>query len=136
MIHSFQMLGVIRKITIAGGNNRNTEARTGDDAGAPAEGGQDRTKGPSALLFIQYGPRREPTLRAVEFINAVNVRVPNYKYPMLQDKLKVGQLVEIHGRIQGVYKPGNEEGHMSNELVVERVVPQDRTQAPFAPESE
>lgn len=133
MIHSFQMLGVIRKITITGGNNRATEARTGEEGAAPAEGAAER-KGPSALLFIQYGPRREPTARAVEFVNAVNVRVPSYKFPMLQDKLKVGQVVEIHGRVQGVYKPTNDEGHLSNELVAERVVPQDMGVAPFAQE--
>ena len=144
MIHSFSLVACIRRITVSGGNRQQAANGAAEQAGAAEGNGADArkdNKGPSAVLMVQYGPRREPTNRAVEFVNAVNVRVPNYRWPMLQDKISEGMLVEISGRIQGVFRTpadlarlagkGSEPGRMDIELVAERITPIDLTEAPY-----
>jgi len=81
---------------------------------------KDPTKQPSAVLTVKYGPDRNITGREVEFCNAVQVRVPNYKWPQLADKIKAGLKVEIRARLQGLIKP-QLGGLMSVEVVAERV---------------
>lgn len=140
MIHTFTLVGRIRRIAVSG-SNRQANANGGQEAtGAESNGAAN--KGPSAVLTIQYGPRRDPTNRAVEFVNAVSVRVPSYKWPMLADKLKDDMLVEIQGRIQGVFRMNPDmarlagkqdgQGRMDIELVAERVMPLNMSEAPYA----
>lgn len=101
MINQFFIAGEIKKITIS----------------EP----KDPKKFASAVLLVQYGVQRETTGGAVEFVNAVMVRVPSFKFPKLRDKLTVGQRVQITGKLQGVYKAMMNEGYFSTELVADRV---------------
>ena len=41
-------------------------------------------------MLVRYGVQREASGGPVEFVNAVMIRVPSYKYPTLRDKLSVG----------------------------------------------
>lgn len=82
---------------------------------------KDPTKNASAVLLLQYGVQREASGGPVEFINAVMVRVPNYKFPALRDKLKVGQKVLVTGHLQGVFKTVMDEGYFTTELVADRI---------------
>ena len=83
---------------------------------------KDPKKGPSAVLFIKYGPERTQSGKQVEFVNATTIRVPPYMYPKLEESLKVGQQLVITGHIQGVYKTIMDEGYFSTELVADRIV--------------
>src|SRR5690606_8519138 len=82
---------------------------------------KDPKKGASAIVLVQWGPLREQSGGAVDFINAGLVRIPNYRFPKLQDKLKVGQTVKINGHIQGVVKTLADDSYITNELVADRV---------------
>ncbi|MBC8737247.1 hypothetical protein F6X40_10550 [Paraburkholderia sp. UCT31] len=83
---------------------------------------KDPTKKPSAVLLCQYGVQRDESKGPVDFVNAVLVRVPSYKYPELRDTLKVGQRILINGRLQGVAKPtGDGRSYLTVELVTERI---------------
>lgn len=106
-MQNFQIVGRVHSIQVSGAGRANTQA-SADAEGGDNKGQGARPSGPSAVLFIQYGPRREPTHRQVEFINAVNVRVPGAKWPTLAEKIQEGALVEITGRIQGVYRRPSE----------------------------
>lgn len=101
MIHAFFLVGEIKKIQVS----------------EP----KDPRKNASAVLLVQYGVTREQTGGSVEFVNAVMVRVPSYKYPQLKDKLKVGAKVQINGHLQGVFKTMLDDGHFTTELVADRV---------------
>jgi hypothetical protein len=101
MIHAFFLVGEVKKISV-------NEPK-------------DPKKGASAVLLVQYGVQRESTGGPVEFVNAVMVRVPSYKFPQLRDKLRVGQKVVINGHMQGVYKSIVDDGFFSTELVADRV---------------
>lgn len=105
MIHAFFLAGTIKKIQVS-------EPR-------------DPKKNASAILLVQYGPTREQTGGAVEFVNAVMVRVPSYKYPQLKDKLEVGAKVQVNGHLQGVYKTMMDDGFFTTELVADRVFVED-----------
>lgn len=95
------------------------------------------TKNASAVLLIQYGALRESTGGPVEFVNAVMVRVPSYKFPQMRDKLREGVQVLINGHVQGVYKSVMNEGFFTAELVADRVfVQEDNSAAPAAPAAE
>lgn len=102
MIHAFFLVGDVKKISI-------NEPK-------------DPRKNASAVLLIQYGVQRETTGGAVEFVNAVMVRVPSYKFPQMRDKLRVGQRVVINGHMQGVYKSIVDDGFFTTELVADRIV--------------
>lgn len=84
---------------------------------------KDPTKNASAVLLLQYGKQREASGGPVNFVNAVMVRVPSYKFPTLRDVLKVGQRVEVTGHLQGVYKnvPAMDDGLFNTELVADRI---------------
>lgn len=101
MIHAFFLVGEIKRIQVS----------------EP----KDPKKNASAILLVQYGSTRESTGGQVEFVNAVMVRVPNYKYPQIKDKLAVGKQVQIHGHLQGVFKTMMDEGFFTTELVADRV---------------
>lgn len=101
MIHTFFLVGEVKKINVS----------------EP----KDPKKNASAVLLVQYGVQRESTGGAVEFVNAVMVRIPSYKYPQLKDQLKVGQTVQITGHLQGVFKTMMDEGFFTTELVADRV---------------
>lgn len=105
MIHDFFAIGQIKKIQIS----------------EP----KDPKKNPSAVLLVQYGPVREQSGGAVEFVNAAMIRVPNYRYPVIKDSLKVDAIVEIKGHLQGVYKTVMEEGFFTVELVADQIKPAD-----------
>lgn len=81
----------------------------------------DTKRGASALVLVQYGPTRESTGGSVEFVNAVMIRIPSYKFPQIRDRLAVGKRVQINGRLQGVYRTVMESGHFATELVADRV---------------
>lgn len=101
MIHAFFLVGEIKKISIS----------------EP----KDPKKNASAVLLVQYGKQRETTGNAVEFVNAVMIRVPSYKFPQIKDKLKVGAQVQVNGHLQGVFKTIVDDGYFTTELVADRV---------------
>lgn len=78
-------------------------------------------KGPAAVIILQYGPSRQRTDQAVQFLNVALVRIPPYVYEKCKDDLKVGRLVDITGHVQGVLKHVISEGFITNELVADRL---------------
>lgn len=78
-------------------------------------------KGPAAIILIQYGPSRQRTDQAVQFLNVALVRVPPYVYEKCKDQLKVGSLVDMTGHLQGVLKHIVNEGYVTNEVVADRL---------------
>lgn len=78
---------------------------------------------PSAMLTLQYGHRRDNTGAQVEFVNALVMRVPSHTWARLADSLKEGMVVEVRGKVQGVFKTVVDHGILSSELVVESVRP-------------
>lgn len=105
MIHAFFLVGEIKKIQVS----------------EP----KDPRKTASAVILVQYGATRESTGGPVEFVNAVMIRIPSYKYPQLKDKLRVGGKVQINGHLQGVFKAMMDEGYFTTELVADRVFVED-----------
>lgn len=104
MLANFTVVGLIRKIK--GGNM------------------DPKTQRPSsAMLTVQYGHKRDNTGGAVEFINALAMRVPSHTWQRLQTQIAIGQVVEIKGKIQGVFKSVSDGGYLTSELVVESVKP-------------
>lgn len=101
MIHNMFIVGTIKKIQVS----------------TP----KDPKRNASAVLLVQYGPTRESTGGNVEFVNAVQVRVPSYKYPQVADKLKMNAPITIHGHLQGVYKAAMDDGFFTTELVADRI---------------
>jgi len=59
---------------------------------------------PSAIFMLQYGKNRQRTGGAVEFVNAVLVRVPSSRLERIQSKLVDGAEVAITGHVQGLIK--------------------------------
>ncbi|RQR65296.1 hypothetical protein DIE18_02090 [Burkholderia sp. Bp9125] len=78
-------------------------------------------KGPAVVILLQYGPTRQRTDQAVQFLNVALVRVPPYVYEKCKDQLKVGCLVDVVGHVQGVLKQIVSEGFVTNELVADRL---------------
>lgn len=111
-INTFVMSGEVKRLDV---NNKPTK------------------KGPAAMILVQYGPSRQRTDQAVQFLNVALVRVPPYVYEKCKDHLKVGRLVDITGHAQGVLKHVISEGFVSNELVADRlqVVDVEDTDAPL-----
>lgn len=101
MIHGFYLVGTVKRIQVS----------------EP----KDPKKNASAVLLVQYGATRESTGGPVEFVNAVMIRVPSYKYPQIKDKLHLGASVVINGHMQGVYKTMVDEGFFTTELVADRI---------------
>lgn len=101
--------------------NANAFVMTGEVKKIDVSEPKDPKKGASAIILLQYGPPRKQTGNVVEFVNAVLIRIPNYKFPTLRDRLKVGQHVEVIGKLQGVYKPMMDSGFYTTELVADRV---------------
>lgn len=117
MIHAFFLVGDIKKISVS----------------EP----KDPKRNASAILLVQYGATRESTGGPVEFVNAVMVRIPSYKFPQIKDKLKVGKQVQINGHLQGVYKSVMDDGFFTTELVADRVfVEGEREESPSAATSD
>lgn len=81
----------------------------------------DPSKSPSALVLVQYGPHRESTGGMVEFVNAVMVRIPGYRYATSKDFLVVGKQIQVQGKLQGVFRSVMDSGHFVTELVAEQV---------------
>jgi hypothetical protein len=105
MIHAFFLVGEIKKIQVS----------------EP----KDPKKNASAVVLVQYGGTRESTGGPVEFVNAVMIRIPSYKYPQLKDKLRVGSQVQVNGHLQGVLKSVMDDGYFTTELVADRVFVED-----------
>lgn len=78
-------------------------------------------RGPSAMVVVQYGATRQQTEQAVQFLNIALVRLPPYVYEKVKDNLKVGDLLDIVGHMQGVYKRALAEGFLTMEMVADRV---------------
>lgn len=78
-------------------------------------------KGPSAVIVLQYGPSRQRTDQAVQFLNVALIRIPPYVFTKCKDDLKVGRLVDVTGHTQGVLKHIISEGFVTNELVADRL---------------
>ncbi|WP_018234314.1 hypothetical protein [Thioalkalivibrio thiocyanodenitrificans] len=77
---------------------------------------------PSALILVQYGPQRERQQnRAIEFINAVPIRIPAFRLEKCRAAVEEDAFVEISGRVQGVMKGIVSDGFVQTELVAERV---------------
>lgn len=83
---------------------------------------RDPSKPASALVLLQYGPNRQSTSNATEFLNAVMIRIPAFRYPAIADRLVVGVRAQIHGHVQGVLKTALDMSHLSAELVADRVI--------------
>lgn len=101
MINTFILVGEIKKINVS----------------QP----KDPKKNASAVMMVQYGVKRESTGNSVDFVNAVLIRVPSYKYPRYADMLKEGARVEITGKLQGVLKPSLADNFLATELVADRI---------------
>lgn len=101
MIHAFFLVGELKKITV-------NEPK-------------DPKKNASAIVLVQYGDIRESTGGPVDFVNAVMIRIPGFKYPQVKDKLRVGSQVQVHGHLQGVLKESLDQGFFTTELVADRV---------------
>lgn len=101
MINQFFLVGDIKKINVS----------------TP----KDPAKPESAVMLVQYGAQREQSNGTVEFVNAVMIRVPSFKFPALKAKLKVGRKVQVTGHLQGVLKAAMDEGYFTTELVADRV---------------
>ncbi len=101
MINDFFIVGTIRKI-------KESTPR-------------DPKKGASAIVLVQWGAARTQSNSAVDFVNAGWVRIPNYRYPKLQGRLKVDQQVKVNGHLQGVVKSVGDEPFIQIELVADRV---------------
>lgn len=82
---------------------------------------KDPKRNASAVLLVQYGIQREATGGSVEFVNATLVRVPSYKFPALRSRLRQGQVIEVRGHIQGVYKNMIDQGFFTVELVADQI---------------
>lgn len=100
MINTFVMSGEVKRLSV---NDK------------PAK------KGPAAVCTLQYGPSRQRTDQAVQFLNIALIRVPPYVYERCKDSLKVGALVDVTGHVQGVLKQLIQEGYVTNELVADRL---------------
>lgn len=99
-INTFVLSGEIKRIDV---NNKPTR------------------KGPAAVILLQYGPTRQRTDAAVQFMNVALVRVPPYVYEKVKDTMKEGELVDVTGHVQGVLKHVVAEGYVTNELVADRL---------------
>lgn len=78
-------------------------------------------KGPAAVIVLQYGPSRQRTDQAVQFLNVALIRIPPYVFEKCKDQLRVGSLVDVTGHTQGVLKQLISEGYVTNELVADRL---------------
>ncbi|MDO8416296.1 MAG: hypothetical protein Q7S87_08815 [Agitococcus sp.] len=117
MIHAFFLVGTIKKIQVS----------------EP----KDPKKNASAVLLVQYGVNRESTGGAVEFVNAVMIRVPSFKYPQIKDKLRIDASVQINGHLQGVFKSVMDDGFFTTELVADRIfVDEDNVKSKEVPDAE
>lgn len=96
---------------------------------------KDPKKPASAVILVQWGPQREQSGHQVEFINAGHVRIPNYRWPKLADKLKVGHTVKVTGHIQGVLKTVMNDQFVQVELVADRVHVMDESGAETEPDN-
>lgn len=93
-------------------------------------------KGPAAVIVVQYGPSRQRTDQAVQFLNVALIRIPPYVFEKCKDHLKVGRLVDITGHTQGVLKHVISEGFVTNELVADRLQVVDAEEAEEQPDTE
>lgn len=84
-------------------------------------------KGASAIILVRYGVERESTGNQVDFVNAVLIRIPSFKFPKIRDDVKVGRHVDITGHLQGVVKNIMSEAFVTTELVADRVDFKDNT---------
>lgn len=82
---------------------------------------RDPKKLPFAILLVQYGPERDATGGKVEFVNAVQIRIPAPRFAKIKDKLEVGSYVLVDGEIQGVVRTLGSEMFYSTELNAEGV---------------
>ena len=115
MIHNFFLVGDIKEISVF-------ESK-------------DPTKEPSALVLLQYGKDRQATGNQIEFVNATMVRIPNFLYAKLKDRLHVGAGIQVNGHIQGVFRPAMERDFFNVELVADRVSWEDCRAAELAPDT-
>lgn len=65
---------------------------------------RDPNKQPSASLIVRYGPERKATNNKVDFVNAVQIRVPAHRYEHVKGRLTVGMELPVEGNISGVIR--------------------------------
>lgn len=75
----------------------------------------------SAVVLVQYGASRERTGGPVEFVNAIMVRIPPFRFEKVKQHLVEGNRIDISGHLQGVLKQVMAEGYFTSELVADRV---------------
>ncbi|MFY2658634.1 hypothetical protein ACOTC5_32015 [Achromobacter xylosoxidans] len=101
MINTFVMSGEVKRVDV---NNKPTK------------------KGPAAVIMVQYGPNRQRTEQPVQFLNIALIRVPPFVYERCKNSLKVGEVVDVTGHVQGVLKTLiGSDGYVTNELVADRL---------------
>jgi hypothetical protein len=99
-VNTFVMSGEVKRLEV---NNKPTK------------------KGQAAIIVLQYGPNRQRTDQAVQFLNVSLIRIPPYVYEKCKDKLKVGSMIDVTGHLQGVLKHVINEGYVTNEMVADRL---------------
>ncbi|OCX68696.1 hypothetical protein A6M27_17020 [Acidithiobacillus thiooxidans] len=78
-------------------------------------------KGGSAMILLKYGPEREVSNGPVEFVNAVVIRVPAFRFEAIGSRLEEGAVVSVTGHVQGIVKGGMGETYMTQELVADNI---------------
>lgn len=78
-------------------------------------------KGGSAMILLKYGPERETSNSSVEFVNAVVIRIPAFRFEALGSRLQEGAVASVTGHIQGILKGGMGDTYMTQELVADNI---------------
>jgi hypothetical protein len=100
-VNQSTLTGVVRSVKVNGANR------------------EDRK--PSAIFMLQYGKNRQRTGGPVEFVNAVLVRVPAYRYEKVRDRLVEGAEVAVSAHVQGLMKYYMSEPVYSIEIVADHI---------------
>lgn len=75
----------------------------------------------SGLIAVQYGNQRQRTDRPVNFVNAVSIRIPHFRWDKVSDKLERGVEVEVTAHLQGVLKSSMMGHVLVTEIVADRI---------------
>lgn len=100
-VNSCVITGVVRSVKVNGANR------------------EDRK--PSAIFMLQYGKNRQRSGGPVEFVNAVLIRVPAFRYEKVKDQLVEGAEVAVSYHVQGLMKYYMNEPVYSVELVADHM---------------
>lgn len=112
MIDTFVMMGFIQNLI------ENTPRAVKNPQSTDAKKGV-----PTAIIHLMFGDQREATGRSTEFVSAVPIRVPHFRYEKLRGKLRKGQLVQVTGHHQGVLRMEFDKHSFNVELVADKIEP-------------